>query len=68
MREIRVRTTRQITVRFVGEQNYVVRNKVGEIVEGAPREVKKSRDIWTFARDTRSRDPNWKLIATESEQ
>ena len=25
-------------------------------------------DIWTFARDVRSRDPNWKLVATESEQ
>ncbi|TGU20806.1 calcium-binding protein, partial [Mesorhizobium sp. M4B.F.Ca.ET.150.01.1.1] len=25
-------------------------------------------DIWTFSRDIRSRDPNWKLIATESEQ
>ena len=24
-------------------------------------------DIWTFARDARSRDPNWKLVATESE-
>jgi predicted lipid-binding transport protein (Tim44 family) len=23
-------------------------------------------DIWTFARDTRSRDPNWKLAATET--
>ncbi|MFN7026274.1 MAG: calcium-binding protein, partial [Pseudorhizobium sp.] len=25
-------------------------------------------DIWTFARDARSRDPNWKLVATETEQ
>ncbi|MDZ4087738.1 MAG: Tim44/TimA family putative adaptor protein [Tabrizicola sp.] len=54
----------EITVRFVGEQNYVVRNKVGEIVEGAPREVKKSRDIWTFARQMGSDDPNWQLVAT----
>jgi predicted lipid-binding transport protein (Tim44 family) len=21
-------------------------------------------DVWTFARDTRSGDPNWKLVAT----
>lgn len=54
----------EITVRFVGEQNYVVRNKAGEIVEGAPREVKKSRDIWTFARQMGSDDPNWQLVAT----
>jgi predicted lipid-binding transport protein (Tim44 family) len=25
------------------------------------------KDVWTFARDTRSRDPNWKLVATEAE-
>lgn len=54
----------EITVRFVGEQNYVVRNKIGEIVEGAPREVKKSRDLWTFARQMGSDDPNWQLVAT----
>jgi predicted lipid-binding transport protein (Tim44 family) len=54
----------EIAVRFVGEQTYVVRNKAGEIVEGSPREIKKSRDIWTFARKMGSDDPNWQLVAT----
>jgi predicted lipid-binding transport protein (Tim44 family) len=54
----------EISVRFVGEQTYVVRNKAGEIVEGSPREIKKSRDIWTFARAMGSDDPNWQLVAT----
>lgn len=54
----------EISVRFVGDQTYVVRNKAGEIVEGSPREVKKSRDIWTFARRMGSDDPNWQLVAT----
>jgi predicted lipid-binding transport protein (Tim44 family) len=54
----------EISVRFVGEQTYVVRNKAGEIVEGSPREIKKSRDIWTFARKMGSEDPNWQLVAT----
>jgi predicted lipid-binding transport protein (Tim44 family) len=54
----------EIAVRFVGEQTYVVRNKAGEIVEGSPREIKKSRDIWTFARQMGSSDPNWQLVAT----
>jgi predicted lipid-binding transport protein (Tim44 family) len=54
----------EISVRFVGEQTYVVRNKAGEIVEGSPREIKKSRDIWTFARRMGSDDPNWQLVAT----
>lgn len=54
----------EISVRFVGEQTYVVRNKAGEIVEGSPREIKKSRDVWTFARKMGSDDPNWQLVAT----
>lgn len=54
----------EIAVRFVGEQTYVVRNKAGEIVEGNPREVKRQRDIWTFARRMGSDDPNWQLVAT----
>jgi predicted lipid-binding transport protein (Tim44 family) len=54
----------EIAVRFVADQTYVVRNKAGEIVEGSPREVKKTRDIWTFARQMGSDDPNWQLVAT----
>ena len=54
----------EIAVRFVGEQTYVVRNKAGEVVEGNPREIKRQRDIWTFARRMGSDDPNWQLVAT----
>jgi predicted lipid-binding transport protein (Tim44 family) len=54
----------EISVRFVGEQTYVVRNKAGEIVEGNPREIKRQRDIWTFARRMGADDPNWQLVAT----
>lgn len=54
----------EITVRFVGEQTYVVRNKAGEIVEGSPRDIKRQRDLWTFARQMGSADPNWQLVAT----
>lgn len=54
----------EISVRFVGEQTYVVRNKAGEIVEGSPKEIKRQRDIWTFARRMGVDDPNWQLVAT----
>lgn len=54
----------EISVRFVAEQTYVVRNKAGEIVEGAPNKIKKTQDIWTFARQMGSDDPNWQLVAT----
>ena len=39
-----------------------------ELVDGDADEVSEVNDVWTFARDTRSRDPNWHLIATEADQ
>ncbi|MEL7183717.1 MAG: Tim44/TimA family putative adaptor protein, partial [Pseudomonadota bacterium] len=54
----------QITLRFVGELTSVVKDAEGTIVEGNPNEVKKQRDVWTFAREMGADDPNWKLVAT----
>ncbi|SKA05722.1 Predicted lipid-binding transport protein, Tim44 family [Enhydrobacter aerosaccus] len=56
-----------VTVRFVTEQINVVRNAEGQIADGNPNEVQKVVDLWTFRRDTKSSDPNWVLIKTESE-
>lgn len=56
-----------VTVRFVSEQINVVRNAEGQIIDGNPNEVQKVIDLWTFRRDTKSSDPNWLLIKTESE-
>ncbi|MBO6549563.1 MAG: TIM44-like domain-containing protein, partial [Rhizobiales bacterium] len=39
----------------------------GEVIEGDEKEIDKVTDIWTFSRAANGRDPNWKLIATESE-
>ncbi len=55
-----------ITVKFVSEQINVTRNAAGEIVDGAEDQVTANTDLWTFARNTRSRDPNWTLVATSS--
>ena len=41
---------------------------VGHLVDGNPDKVTDVTDVWTFARDTTSRDPNWKLVATEAGQ
>lgn len=54
----------EVTVRFVGELTSVVKNANGEIVEGDPTEIKRQRDVWTFARSMGSDNPNWKLVAT----
>jgi predicted lipid-binding transport protein (Tim44 family) len=60
-------TYADVTVRFVSEQINVVRNDEGQIIDGNPNEVQKVVDLWTFRRDTKSSDPNWQLIKTESE-
>ncbi len=59
-------TTREgeVTMRFVGELTSVVRDKAGDIVEGNPNEVKRQKDVWTFARVMGSDNPNWQLVAT----
>jgi predicted lipid-binding transport protein (Tim44 family) len=56
----------QLTVRFVSQMVSVTRDKAGTIVDGNPDKVADITDIWTFARDTTSRDPNWKLVGTGS--
>ncbi|MEX3017309.1 Tim44/TimA family putative adaptor protein [Gymnodinialimonas hymeniacidonis] len=55
----------EITVRFVGELTSVVRNSDGEIIEGDASEIKRQRDVWTFARTMGADDPNWALVATD---
>lgn len=54
----------EVSVRFVGEITSVVKNAAGEIVEGKPTEIKRQRDVWTFARKMGANDPNWQLVAT----
>jgi len=55
----------EVTVRFVAELTSVVKNSDGEVVEGAPNEIKRQRDVWTFARKMGVDDPNWILVATD---
>jgi len=55
----------EITVRFVGELTSVVKNAEGEIIEGDPNEIKRQRDVWTFARAMGANNPNWVLVATD---
>ncbi len=56
----------QLTVRFVSQMISVTRDKAGTIVDGNPDKVADITDVWTFARDVTSRDPNWKLVGTGS--
>ena len=63
--EVKNRTA-YVTVKFVSELISVTRAADGEVVEGDPKKVREVTDIWTFAREVGSKNPNWKLVATES--
>ncbi|MEI2387966.1 Tim44/TimA family putative adaptor protein [Breoghania sp. JC706] len=56
----------QVTVRFRSKIISATRNEDGAIIEGDPNQVVDVTDIWTFSRDVTQRDPNWKLVATET--
>ncbi len=56
----------QVTVKFVSKQVNVTYDDENRVVAGEPATVITVVDIWTFARDTSSRDPNWALIATRT--
>ena len=57
----------KVTVRFESQIVTATYNADGEVIEGNEGEVVRVKDIWTFSRDTKSNNPNWKLIATEAE-
>jgi predicted lipid-binding transport protein (Tim44 family) len=54
-----------VTVRFEADIAAVTRNAEGEVVAGSLSDAVQTRDLWTFRRDTSSRDPNWVLIETD---
>ncbi len=59
--------TSKITVRFEAEEVSYTKDKDGEIVDGHPERISQMRDIWTFSRETKSRDPRWLLIETRAD-
>lgn len=56
----------QITMRFKSQLISVTKDSDGRVIDGDPTEVTEMTDIWTFARDVSTGDPNWKLVATEA--
>jgi predicted lipid-binding transport protein (Tim44 family) len=59
-------TVGQVTVRFQSKLITATRDRDGKVVDGNPDKVADVTDIWTFSRDTRSSNPNWQLVATET--
>lgn len=58
-------TDSQIVVCFNSKLITAIRDAYGAVVEGSAEKVVDMTDVWTFARDIGSRDPNWRLISTE---
>jgi len=65
--DLRARTA-QLTVRFVSKLISVTRGRTGNVIDGNAEKVTDVTDVWTFAREVSSRDPNWKVVATEAGQ
>jgi predicted lipid-binding transport protein (Tim44 family) len=59
-------STAEIKIHFTSQMITATRDQAEKVIDGSTDRVVQVDDIWTFVRDTKSRDPNWKLAATES--
>ena len=57
--------TANVTVKFESQLISATRNKAGEVISGDPQKITDVTDVWSFARDLSSRNPNWRLVATQ---
>jgi predicted lipid-binding transport protein (Tim44 family) len=55
----------QVEVDFASEMISATHDKSGSVVDGDDKAIRLVTDLWTFERDVTSRDPNWKLVATD---
>ncbi|MBI1329011.1 MAG: Tim44/TimA family putative adaptor protein [Alphaproteobacteria bacterium] len=54
----------EITLSFKSKFISATVDAQGNVLEGDAKQVQTVNDIWTFARDVRSSDPNWQLVST----
>ena len=53
-----------ITVKFKADECSVTKDENGNVIVGHAEKTTEMRDIWTFARDVKSRDPAWLVVET----
>ena len=58
--------TASISVKFESQLISATRDKGGEVVSGDPQKITDVTDVWSFARELGSRNPNWRLVATST--
>ncbi len=56
-----------VTVRFWADETSVIKDENGNIIHGHPEKTTLMRDVWTFARDLKSRDPRWLVVETRED-
>ena len=56
-----------IVVKFVSEQVNLLKNQKGKILKGNDEYIENHTNYWTFSKDLKSLNPNWKLIVTKAE-
>jgi len=57
----------QVSIKFVSDLITATLDEEGRVIDGDPTEIQQITDVWTFERPISSRDPNWRLIATEAD-
>ena len=54
-----------VTIQFVADIAAVTRDGDGKVIAGSLTDAVPTEDVWTFAREIRSKDPNWVLTDTD---
>ncbi len=57
----------EITVAFGVQFISATTDAQDAVIAGDAKAVRDVTDVWTFARDTKARDPNWMLVATSGD-
>lgn len=57
----------RLTVKFTSELSSCTKSRDGVVIEGDPVTVRRVTDVWTFERDLKIADPNWRLVATDAD-
>ena len=55
-----------IVVKFVSEQVNLLKNEKGKILKGNDEYIENHTNYWTFSKDLKSSNPNWKLVLTKA--
>jgi predicted lipid-binding transport protein (Tim44 family) len=55
-----------LSVEFISEQQSLLYNSAGELIEGEPNRITEVVDTWTFERKLKDPDPTWRLVTTHS--